>query len=228
MNIATQIEELNKKYKLNNANGLKNNNSTNYTTINGKIPILLSAPHAVKQVRDGKVKAEDAYTGGITEYLCKVCSCFGIIRTFNEADDPNIDNTGLGFDYKQQILNTIRQNNIKLLLDIHGCNNSHGFDFCIGTNSRKNLNGQNDILDILNIGLSYIGQTAVDDYFKASLDGNIAKYIAQHTNIPTIQLEISSDFRKDANYLEQLILSLQIIIENINKRYLSNKKELER
>lgn len=138
MNIATQIEELNEKYKLNNANGFKNNNSTNYTIINGNIPILLSAPHAVKQVRDGKVKAEDAYTGGITEYLCKVCSCSGIIRTFNEADDPNIDNTGLGFDYKQQILNTIRQNDIKLLLDIHGCNNSYGFDFCIGTNNRKN------------------------------------------------------------------------------------------
>lgn len=224
MNILTQIEKLNEKYKLNNSNGQKNNSSTNYTFIIGEIPILLSAPHAVKQRRNGKIKSEDVNTGGITEYLCNTCKCYGIIRNYNELDDPNNDDFGLGLAYKNEILRSIRENNVKLVLDIHGCNNSHGFDFCIGTNNKRNLNGQDNILDILSIGLNSIGKVAIDDYFKASLDGNVSKYISHNSNVPSIQLEISSDFRKYDNYLEQLILSLQTIIENINKRCLFNKK----
>lgn len=127
-----------------------------------------------------------------------------------------------------EILRCFTENNIKLVLDIHGCNNSHGFDFCIGTNNKKNLNGQDSILDILAIGLSSIGKSVINDFFKASLDGNISKYISHSSNLPSIQLEISSKFRKEEKYLEQLILSLQTIIENINQKYFSNEKELER
>lgn len=50
MDIATKVEELNEKYKKNNSNGLNINNSINYTLVYGNIPILLSAPHAVKQL----------------------------------------------------------------------------------------------------------------------------------------------------------------------------------
>lgn len=228
LNILTEIEYLNEKYKVNNANGIENISSPNYTFINGHIPILLSAPHAVKQGRNGIQKAEDANTGGIAEYLCNVSNCYGIIRNHNKLDDPNNDNFGLGLAYKQKILSAIREYNIKLVLDIHGCSNSHDFDFCIGTNSRRNLNGQDNILDILNIGLSSIGKTAIDEYFKASLDGNISKYVSHNSPIPSIQLEISSEFRRDNNRLEQLLVVLETSINNINKRYLSNEKDLER
>ncbi len=228
MDIVTKVENLNKKYKLNNSNGLSNISSINYILIYGNIPILLSAPHAVKQIRNGEEKAEDANTGGITEYLCNTCKSYGIIRNYNKLDDPNNDNFGFGLEYKNKILDFIKENNIKLVLDIHGCNNSHNFDFCLGTNNRKNLNGQYEILNILSSDLSTIGKVAIDEYFKASLDGNISKYISANSNIPSIQIEISNKYRKDEEYLEQLISCLQITIENINKRCLNTKKQLER
>jgi len=112
-----------------------NNSLTNYKFIRGNILILLSAPHAVNQGRNGKIKVADANTGGITEYLCNTSNCYGIIRSYNKLDDPNKDDFGFGLSYKQKILSAIREYNIKLVLDIHGCNNSHDFDFCIGTNS---------------------------------------------------------------------------------------------
>lgn len=37
----------------------------NYTCFVGEIPILFSASHSVKQVRDGKGKGEDILTGAI-------------------------------------------------------------------------------------------------------------------------------------------------------------------
>ncbi len=109
MDIATKVEELNEKYKINNSNGLNINSSINYTLVYGNIPILLSAPHAVKQLRNGKEKAEDANTGGITEYLCNTCKCYGIIRNYNKLDYPNNDNSGLGLEYKKKCLILLRK-----------------------------------------------------------------------------------------------------------------------
>jgi hypothetical protein len=174
------------------------------------------------------LKAEDSNTGGITEYLCNVNNCYGIIRNHNRLDDPNKDDFGFGLAYKQKIMSAIKEYDIKLVLDIHGCSNLHDFDFCIGTNSGRNLNGQNNILKILNVGLSFIGKTAIDEHFNASLDGNISKYVSHNSSIPSIQLEISSDFRRDSKHLEQLLLALQTSIDNINKRCLDCEKDLER
>lgn len=214
-----EIELLDKKYQANQYNGNKiNHTNHHYTVISGEIPILLSAPHAVNQGRDGKIKKADIHTGGITEYLCKKCNCYGIIRNYNELDDPNYDNFGVGLAYKEQILKIVKEKNIKLVLDIHGCNSQHNFDFDIGTNNKKNLNGQEKIVKILKDTLNTIGKTEIDNYFKASLDGNISKYISHNSNIPSIQLEISSKFRTEKQYLEQFIMSLQKVIETISNR----------
>lgn len=42
------IKELNEKYRANNSNGISSSN-INFKIINGRLPILLSAPHAVRQ-----------------------------------------------------------------------------------------------------------------------------------------------------------------------------------
>ena len=52
---------LNKKYSANNYNGI-NTAGNNFVIIPGKLPILLSAPHAVRQNRDGQVKYADELT----------------------------------------------------------------------------------------------------------------------------------------------------------------------
>lgn len=214
MDIQAQVKDLDKKYAINDYNGEKINNS-NYILITGENPILLSAPHAVKQIRDGNIKEEDRYTGAIVEYLCKICNCYGIIRNYNSGDDPNRDNFGIGLEYKNKILEMVKENNIKLVLDIHGCTNDHGFDFCIGTNNGENLNGETRILKALESELNAIGKVAIDDYFKACFEWNVSRYVSHNSNIPSIQLEICKMFRNEN--LEKLILILKKYIENILK-----------
>ena len=110
--------KLNKKFDEFNKENEKNKS---FETIKGKIPILISAPHSVRQIRNGKIKGKDIYTGPIVIILQKEADCYSIYKTKNNNDDANYDienNT-----YKEEILKIIEENQIKLLLDIHGASN---------------------------------------------------------------------------------------------------------
>lgn len=54
-NILLQIKKAEQKFKENNYKG--NSNKSCLVEKYGDLPILLSAPHAVKQIRNGEIKA---------------------------------------------------------------------------------------------------------------------------------------------------------------------------
>lgn len=83
-----RVSVLNEKYEANDYHGIKGE-ATNYRVILGKVPILVSAPHAVRQLREGMLKERDGMTGGIVEYLCEELGVFGIVRIWEAGDDPN-------------------------------------------------------------------------------------------------------------------------------------------
>ncbi len=86
--IINKLQNLNYQFLANNKNGMKIDNK-NYIFKTGKIPILLSAPHAVKQYRESQVKPSDYLTGALAIYLAEKCDCSYFVRTFNDNDDPN-------------------------------------------------------------------------------------------------------------------------------------------
>lgn len=130
------IIELEEKYESNQYNGINNGNS-NFKIIYGTIPIILSAPHSVNQYREERIKGADKLTGAIVEYLCAKTGSNGIIRTYNFNDDPNYKNNGESLKYKKEILGLIKEKNIAILIDVHGCKDNHGFDIELGTNYGK-------------------------------------------------------------------------------------------
>lgn len=209
----SEILELNDKYTNNKINNCE---KQNFKFIHGGIPIILSAPHAVMQFRKGKNKVADYLTGPITEYLSKCVNTHCIIRTFNKKDDPNYDVTGYGLEYKEFLKEYIICNNIKVLIDLHGCKDSKDFDFQIGTNNRLNINNNYQVLNIIIDNLNKIGKVLVDKDFKADGPGNISRYISENLKIPCIQIEISSKFRKDSQKLMVLIETLEELIKNLN------------
>lgn len=197
----------------------ENEKNKSFETIKGKMPILISAPHSVRQIRNGKIKGKDIYTGPIAIVLQQETNCHCIYKTKNNNDDANYDienNT-----YKQEILKIIKQNNIKLLLDIHGASDEHGFGVDIATGERKNLNGNEKAIEIL-VGIlkkHNIENIEIDKVFKAKSIHTICKTIAEKTSIPCIEIEIAKKFRDINNFsnISKIIEALKEYIIEIEK-----------
>ena len=99
-----KVFNMNRKYEINNYNGLYNG-ITYLKIVYGNLPILLSAPHSVKQVRNNKIKKSDGLTGAIVEYLAKLSDTYGITRICNLLDDPNYLIQEVVYNIKKTVLN---------------------------------------------------------------------------------------------------------------------------
>ena len=211
------IYELNQKYMANNFNGIYTAD-INYKIIDGKLPVLLSAPHAVKSFKEGKIKAPDALTGAIVELLCNETGAKGITRTCNLNDEPNSENTGHSLEYKKAILGLADKNNTICMLDIHGCAGDNPFDIDIGTNDGLNINGKSYFLDIIYKNLLPLGNIVIDNKFKASLDTNISNYISNESNLSCFQIEINANLRRNPQKLLHLIDCLEKTIKQLTRQ----------
>ena len=99
---------------------------------NGEIPIMVSAPHAINQYREGKIKWADMYTGGIAKYLSETTRCHAIYSCMFTESDPNYDE-GDNNRYQLELKKYVNDNNIKLLLDLHGAAKNREYAVEMGT-----------------------------------------------------------------------------------------------
>lgn len=219
-----EILQLNEKYVANNFNGIKVNGD-NFKFIDGNLPILLSAPHAVRQNRNGEVKSADMFTGPIVELLCKTTGASGIVRTFNLNDDPNFENSGYSLAYKKAILDYIKRRKIAIIFDIHGCSDNDDFDIDIGTNNGININKTENFLNIINSGLEKVGRATVDKKFKASNEKTVSNYIHRKSNIPCFQIELSASIRKNPDRLLVLLNEFGSIISELSQKIEQGKNQ---
>lgn len=222
------INEKNAKYLANNCNGITSDASKNFKILDGKLPILLSAPHAVRQLRNGQVKFADTLTGPIVEFLCEKSGANGIVRTCNMEDDPNSENTGYGLEYKKAILGLAVRKNIKCMIEMHGCADNQVFDIDIGTNNGINIQRNQELMGIIYEQLVLVGRTRIDHVYSAAKDTTVCNYISKRTEIPCFQIEVSTSLRKTPDKLLQLLNSLETIIHNIERRMEANRENEER
>jgi len=178
----------------------------------GKIPILISAPHAVRHIRQKKIKMSDEFTGSIVYLLNKLANCPAIATTKLYGGDPNVDDPCI---YKERLAQICRENKIKLVLDIHGAAREREFDVDLGTNGGKNLLGRKDILEKLVSSFQKGGLTKLtkDHQFAASKPNTIANFAARELGIPAIQLEINKQYRvphQNAQSFHRLMASLVV------------------
>ena len=102
--------------------------------VQGSIPVMVSAPHSVKHLRNDTIKNEDMLTGGIAEYLGKITGCY-VITNLSSMSDPNYNSDS---PYRKMLLEYIRKKNIKYLLDLHGASYLSNFSIDIGTSPDNN------------------------------------------------------------------------------------------
>lgn len=214
-NLKQRIESYNKKFDEYENKPLKEEQT--FEVIEGKIPVLLSAPHSVRQLREGKIKGKDRYTGVITIELAKQTNSFAIYKTYNNQDDASYDIENN--EYKEKVLELINKHNIKVFLDIHGAKDTDEFDVDIGTDEKRNLNGKTQILEnlIKNLNEKGITKIGIDKKFKACTMHTLTKKIASSTNIACMQIEITRKYRdlEQVEKMEKVINAIKSWIKEI-------------
>lgn len=209
-----ELKKLEKKYQHNIYHGFSEKSCQ--VSSFGNVPILLSAPHSVKQKRDGKIKSQEFYTGAIAEYLAKKIGCSVITKQYlledNLNDDANYEDCRCA--YKTAINQFLLQSNIKLFVDIHGL--ARGKDSIIDICIDKGINSNNENFPFIlqrNVN-EYFGKNSatIDKYYKADFANVLSKWMHNTYNISSIELEINGAYRWfDGECVNQSLQLLDIL-----------------
>lgn len=176
----------------------------------GTIPILFSAPHDVEHhFEDGNIKSREPYTKAIALYLNKYFNVYSIVKMKDTNEDSNRDNHD---EYKRELLRVVKENNIKLVIDLHGAKKYRDFDIEFGTlnNITADFSTINELKEaFIENGIKNI---SLNDPFKG---GAITQYLYNLKDVDVIQLEINGKYRdfNNLDLLKQLIESLSNFIK---------------
>lgn len=181
----------------------------------GKLPILVSAPHAVRHYRQKRIKVSDEYTGSIVYLLNKLLQCPAFATTKLYGGDPNVDNPCI---YKERIAEICRREKIKLVLDIHGAARERTFDVDLGTHGLATLLGKPMLQETLERNFQLFGLKRVSkDHFAASSPNTITNFVARELGIPAVQIEINKLYRSPAQNPQGFHRLLGALVESIRE-----------
>ena len=167
--------------------------ATPYKYFPGTLPLLVSAPHAVRHVRHKKIKPSDEFTGSMAYLLNEITSCHSLAVAKLYGGDPNFDSPCI---YKDFIGSLKAQNRFKLVIDLHGASREHDFAVDIGTMNGVSLLGQNTYSDVLRkCLLNYDVMPISENRFTISGNKTITAHASKNLGIPALQLEINKKFR---------------------------------
>ena len=199
-----------------------------YKIIKGKIPIILSAPHALKHYRNAIWKQADTNTDYIALQIQKKTNCHVIYRSVESMSDPNYDEFDVS-EYKQAMLEYIKEQDIKLLIDLHGSKYERDYLIELGTcdDSDSSLKQRKWIAKMMIMMLEEMLKDKIDYFhkgitknrvFKASSPNTITRSISLRSDCSCIQMEINSYLRcfdeKDCEYFIDVMID---VVNCLNK-----------
>lgn len=168
----------------------KTDSSNHYICKVGKVPILFTAAHTMNQtLEDGTIKLSEPYTKAIGLYLNKYCNTSYLIKIKDTGIDSNRDNHD---EFKSELIKIVKENNIKLVIDLHGASKERDFDIEFGT--LNNLTAAFSTIKELEEAFYENGIKNIkhNEPFKG---GAITQYLFNVKTVDVIQLEINRNFR---------------------------------
>lgn len=195
----------------------------NIKAIDGKVRIVLSAPHSVMHMRENSIRPKETKTGVIVKTLASKCNIYGIYKLKNEFNDANWDKV---CKYKSKVEQIVNKEKIKALIDIHGMAAHREQDICIGINNGKNICGYDNIVkDMVSIFRKYgFKNVTIDEPFNAKYEYCVSNYISRKCNIPTFQIEINlkyrslkySEYKNFSNLIGSLVEVINLLEDKID------------
>jgi len=164
----------------------------------GRLPILLSAPHAAAHVRAGKPKEEDEFTAGLARLIAEQSGAHVLYARRKSLKDPNWH---LDAPYKAFLADIVQKAGIRFVLDIHGAVSHTDFGMALGTNRARSCPSE---LDLIIKTLARYGFTPeaeglnrldIDQAFPSTGPGSITRFLSEQLGVPAIQIEINAHLR---------------------------------
>lgn len=180
-------------------------NDLTYIVKIGKLPIILTAVHTMTQFKEnGKYKNPEPYTKAIAMYIAQTTNSSYLIKNKDTGVDPNnIENDV----FKNMLLDNIKDNNIKLVIDIHGAKKDRDFDIELGTlnNLSSDYSTIKELIEAFNE--NGIINVKINNPFKG---GAITQKVFAETDCDVIQIEINANFRNidESAKMEQVCNSI--------------------
>lgn len=175
-----------------------------YIFKNNVASVMITAVHTMEQHNDTGIKKTEIFTKSIVQYVANKVNCSYYIKLKDDGIDSNSINQD---EFKDDLFNKIKENNIKLLVDIHGASIDRDFDIELGT--LNNLSADFSTIKELEEAFNKYGITniKINDPFKG---GGITQFIYSNTDIDIIQIEINKKFRDYNNFdnMEKICNSL--------------------
>ena len=113
-------------------------NASWFDTVEGVCPVLFSAPHACRHLRDDSEKMNEEYTAAMAVYAARMTDSHAIYTTRKSIEDPNWVAAG---EYKSEISRLVRERDIRLVIDVHGMTNRHQMGVALGTMAGRSMPG---------------------------------------------------------------------------------------
>ena len=160
----------------------------------GDVPVMLTAVHTMEQTKEnGETKLSEPYTKAIAKYVSENVNSFYFIK----VKDTKIDSNSLVLDeFKKRLLHYIKDNNIKLVIDLHGASIERDFDVEFGT--LNNLSADFSTIKELEDAFEEVGVKNIE-YNNPFKGGGITQFIFDQTDIDVIQIEINRKYRDLSN-----------------------------
>jgi hypothetical protein len=173
--------------------------------------VLLSAPHALKHLREGRIKGADINTG-VLALLLSEKTRNPVIYATRIATDPNYYDE---LPYKKALFQYLSENpQIKLVLDLHGAAAHREFAVDLGT-----LYGHSCPAEMINRIEAILAAAGIKpvshNFFSAAGQNTVTKYVhEQFPQVCVVQVEINYHFRHGEG-LEKIMPALMEIIQKI-------------
>ena len=164
---------------------------TAYELVEGTGAIMVSAPHAVEQTREGKPKPAEPQTGILALLLHEATDC-PVIYSTNSTGDANYDEY---HPYKEALIAYLQRTpQVRALIDLHQLSPERDVMVNLGTAAGKNLLGYDDGVRLIKEAFEVrgIAPVLVDTPFKAGGANTVSSSIARICHIPTLQIELNS------------------------------------
>jgi len=194
-------------------------NTAQFETIEGKKPILFSAPHACLHRRPKLSMAyrqPEMFTDTIVREICALTGAWGIVLVSDIDYDPNFRDLERN-EFKKAVKEICKENSIKQFVDIHGM--AKGSDFDLGIFFPTRFQKSKAFADLVreNIGIDALyGINTSLFRFLDNEEETLGEFVAEKMKIPAIQIEIARYIREDEKLRESFVRNLSKLI---NERF---------